>query len=100
MSLLYIAVGVGGIVTCSAHSHLRTTICAVSPKATPPWQISLHIDEAGEDGCPDAIELTALGAATVLRELYLALVEHASDIGSERVVERVCGWSRGGGCTE
>jgi hypothetical protein len=78
---------------CSAYDR----VCGIS-RSDPggPWLVSRHLDEAGEDGCPDAIELAALGAATAFCEFYLVWVERASKLGNERAVERVCGWSRRG----
>jgi hypothetical protein len=78
---------------CSAHDRLH----GIPQRDPGPRQRPRHLDEAGKDSRPDAIELAALGATTALRELDLARVERAPELGHERAVERVCGWTRGGG---
>ena len=77
---------------CPAHDRLHGI-----PQSDPgPGKCARHLDEAGKNGRADAIELAALGAATALRELDLARVERAPELGHERAVERVCGGARGG----
>jgi len=61
------------------------------------WRRAGDLDEAGEYGRPDAIELTALGATTALGELDLTRVERARELGHERAIEGVCALARGGG---
>ena len=78
---------------CSAHDRLH----GISQRDPGPRQRAGHLDEAGKDGRADAVELAALGAAAALRELDLARVKRAAELGHEGAVEGVGGGARGGG---
>lgn len=78
---------------CSAHDRLH----GISQRDPGPRQRPGDLNEPGKDGRADAVELAALGAAAALRELDLARVERAPELGHERAVEGVGGGTRGGG---
>ena len=56
-----------------------------------------HFDESGKNGSADAIEFTALAAATTFGELDAMGVQCARELRYERSVKHVCAWACGGG---
>ena len=83
MSLFYIAVDVDGRrkarITRSLQCTFTYNLCSAYDLVCDPgpYQVSRHLDKAGEDGCPDALE-----AVTALGEVHQAQVAYASQLGS------------------